>query len=133
MSMQDTIADMLTRIRNAQKVRAARVSMPTSKVRVALAGVLEREGYIKGFDLKESASVAERTLTIELKYHQGKPVIALLQRISRPGLRRYVDHKSLPRVLDGLGIAVLSTSKGWMTEREAAAAHVGGELICYVA
>lgn len=130
MSMQDPIADFLTRIRNAQAAKKATVSMPFSKQKLAIATLLKEEGYIHG----SSTSVEDEkpVLTVELKYYQGKGVIDRLQRASRPGLRNYKGAKELPRVIAGLGIAVISTSQGLMTDRAARAAGVGGEVICYV-
>jgi small subunit ribosomal protein S8 len=129
MSMQDPISDMLTRIRNAQMVEKASVSMPSSKVKVAVAKVLEEEGYIAGFSVVEGTP---SELTIELKYFGGKPVIEEIHRSSRPGLRNYKASKDLPSVRGGLGVAIISTSKGVMTDRAARAAGVGGEVLCTV-
>ncbi|WP_075185991.1 30S ribosomal protein S8 [Teredinibacter haidensis] len=129
MSMQDPIADMLTRIRNAQMVGKTSVSMPSSKLKQSIASVLKEEGYIDGFSATEEA---KSELSLELKYFEGKPVIAELDRISRPGLRSYVGKGELPSVRGGLGIAIVSTSKGVMTDRAARAAGVGGEIICTV-
>ncbi len=131
MSMSDPIADMLTRIRNAQQVKKSAVSMPSSKVKVAIATVLKDEGYIDSFDVKEEAGKAE--LNIALKYYVGRPVIERLERVSRPGLRIYKRKDELPKVMGGLGVAVISTSKGVMTDRAARQAGLGGEIICYVA
>jgi small subunit ribosomal protein S8 len=131
MSMSDPIADMLTRIRNALSVGKISVSMPSSTKKVAIANLLKEEGYIK--DYKESAEGNKPALEIELKYYQGKPVIELLQRISRPGLRVYKNKTELPQVLGGLGVAIVSTSKGLMTDRNARQAGYGGEIVCYVA
>ncbi|MEJ1296758.1 MAG: 30S ribosomal protein S8 [Candidatus Sedimenticola sp. (ex Thyasira tokunagai)] len=130
MSMSDPIADMLTRIRNGQQVAKVAVSMPSSKQKSAVAQLLLDEGYIKGFS---STDDAKSTLNVELKYFQGKPVIELLQRVSRPGLRVYKGAKELPKVRGGLGIAVISTSKGLMSDRAARAAGHGGEVLAYVA
>lgn len=130
MSMQDPIADMLTRIRNGQAAQKVSVSMPSSKLKVAIANLLKEEGYIT--DVKVSGDVKPE-LEIELKYFQGKPVVELIQRVSRPGLRIYKKHGDLPRIMNGLGIAVVSTSKGVMTDRAARKAGMGGEIICYVA
>mgnify|MGYP003584399189 FL=1 len=130
MSMQDPIADMLTRIRNGQAANKVAISMPSSKLKVAIANVLAAEGYI------ESVKVLEGTkpeLEITLKYFQGKPVVESIQRVSRPGLRIYKRKDELPKVMGGLGIAVVSTSKGVMTDRAARQAGLGGEIICYVA
>ncbi len=129
--MTDPIADMLTRIRNAQMVGKKAVSVPASKLKVALARVLEEEGYIEGFAVEEEG--AKRTLRIDLKYFEGQPVIEHIQRVSRPGLRIYRGKDELPRVRGGLGIAIVSTPKGLMTDRAARAAGVGGEVLCYVA
>ena len=129
MSMQDPIADMLTRIRNAQQVGKTSVSMPASKLKKSIAQVLKDEGYIMDFQVAETAKPA---LTIELKYFEGKPVIAELDRVSRPGLRAYSGKGGLPSVRSGLGIAIVSTSKGVMTDRAARAAGVGGEVLCTV-
>ena len=130
MSMQDPLSDMLTRIRNSQLAGHAIVRMPESKLKMAVAKVLKEEGYISEF--KKEAIESKDNLTIDLKYHNGKPVIAEIKRISRPGLRQYVDSKNLPKVRGGLGIAVVSTSKGLMTDRSARSAGVGGEVLCTV-
>lgn len=129
MSMQDPLADMLTRIRNAQNVGKASVVMPSSKLKISVAKVLADEGYISGFNTSEGA---KSELTIELKYFEGKPVIVELDRVSRPGLRNYAGKTALPKVRAGLGIAIVSTSKGVMTDRAARAAGVGGEVLCTV-
>lgn len=129
MSMQDPLADMLTRIRNAQLVGKASVTMPSSKLKQSVAQVLQSEGYINGYSVSESL---KQELTIELKYFEGKPVIVELDRVSRPGLRNYVNKNDLPSVRGGLGIAIVSTSKGVMTDRAARAAGVGGEVLCTV-
>lgn len=129
MSMQDPIADMLTRIRNAQQVGMTSVTMPSSKMKKSVAEVLKSEGYVVDFKVEEGV---KPQLTIELKYFEGKPVIAELDRISRPGLRAYSSKDKLPSVRAGLGIAIVSTSKGVMTDRAARAAGVGGEVICTV-
>lgn len=131
MSMSDPIADMLTRIRNAQQVNKNSVSMPSSKVKIAIANVLKEEGYIESFGVKEEGGKAE--LNIALKYYVGRPVIERLERVSRPGLRIYKGRDELPNVMNGLGVAIVSTSKGVMTDRKARATGVGGEVICYVA
>ncbi len=130
MSMQDPIADMLTRIRNAQRAQKETVSMPASKAKVAIAAVLADEGYIAGHETAQEG--AKATLTIRLKYFQGRPVIERLQRVSRPGLRRYCGKAELPRVLGGLGIAIVSTSRGVMSDRKARELGEGGEIICTV-
>lgn len=129
MSMQDPLADMLTRIRNAQMVGKLDVTMPSSKLKANVARVLQEEGYIGGFSVSEGA---KPELTIELKYFESKPVIAELDRVSRPGLRNYAGKDGLPTVRGGLGIAIVSTSKGVMTDRAARAAGVGGEVLCTV-
>ena len=131
MSMTDPIADMLTRIRNAQLAEKAEVRMPSSKVKVSIAKVLKDEGYINGYAVEDNAGKA--TLAIELKYYQGQPVISMIRRISSPGLRSYKGKDELPKVQDGLGIAIVSTSHGVMTDRAARAAGHGGEILCYVA
>lgn len=131
MSMQDPIADMLTRIRNAQSAGKVRVNMPVSKYKVSIAELLKREGYIRDFALEEAGG--RKQLAVVLKYHDGRPVIDMLKRVSRPGLRVYKGSTELPSVMDGLGIAVVSTSKGLMTDREARAAGFGGEVVCLVA
>ena len=129
MSMQDTVADMLTRIRNAQMVGKADCSMPASKLKAELARVLQEEGYITSFEVSGDV---KKELTIELKYFNGEPVIAELKRDSRPGLRNYVGKKELPSVRAGLGVAIVSTSKGVMTDRAARSAGIGGEVLCTV-
>ncbi|WP_111643361.1 30S ribosomal protein S8 [Marinimicrobium alkaliphilum] len=129
MSMQDPLADMLTRIRNAQRVGKESVSMPSSKLKASVAKVLADEGYINGFAVAEAE---KPELTVELKYFEGKPVIAELDRVSRPGLRNYAGKEALPSVRGGLGIAIVSTSQGVMTDRAARAAGVGGEVLCTV-
>jgi len=130
MSMQDPLSDMLTRIRNAQMAGKTGVEMPGSKLKAAVAKVLKEEGYIA--DFKASSETGKPRLAIELKYYEGKPVIAEIDRVSRPGLRRYTGKDGLPSVRNGLGVAIISTSKGVMTERAARAAGVGGELLCTV-
>jgi len=130
MSMTDPIADMLTRIRNAQMVEKATVEMPSSKVKVAIARVLEDEGYIDGFRVTEEA---KPVLEIALRYHGGRPVIEKIERVSKPGLRIYRGKDDIPRVMNGLGIAIVSTSRGVMTDRKARASGVGGEVLCIVA
>ena len=130
MTVTDPIADMLTRIRNAQMAGKTEVQMPSSKLKKAVANVLEQEGYIAGSRVDDNAGKA--TLSIELKYFQGKPVIAEIQRVSRPGLRAYAGKEDLPEVRAGLGIAIVSTSRGVMTDRAARAAGVGGEVLCTV-
>jgi len=129
--MSDPIADMLTRIRNAQVVQKTAVAMPSSKVKVAIANVLKDEGYIEDFAVTEDAGKLE--LKIGLKYYAGRPVIERLERVSRPGLRIYKGKDEIPSVMNGLGVAIVSTPKGVMTDRKARATGVGGEVICYVA
>ncbi len=129
MTMQDPVSDMLTRIRNAQAVQNANVSMPSSKLKVAIAQVLRDEGYIGSFAVSEGS---KRTLSIDLKYHKGQPVIEVLDRVSRPGLRIYRDKGDLPTIQGGLGIAVISTCRGVMTDRAARKAGIGGEVLCTV-
>ena len=131
MSMSDPIADMLTRIRNAQVVQKTAVLMPSSKVKVAIANVLKDEGYIENFAVTEADGKPE--LKIGLKYYAGRPVIERLERVSRPGLRIYKGKDEIPNVMNGLGVAIVSTPKGVMTDRKARATGVGGEVICYVA
>ena len=131
MSMSDPIADMLTRIRNAQGVEKTEVVMPASKLKVAIAGVLKDEGYIDGFEV--SPNEGKPQLRIGLKYYAGRPVIERLERVSRPGLRIYKSRNDLPEVMNGLGVAIVSTSRGVMTDRKARTQGVGGEVICYVA
>ncbi len=129
MSMQDPLADMLTRIRNAQQAEKPVVSMPSSKLKVAVAGVLKNEGYISGYQI---TSDAKPLLSIELKYFEGRPVIEDIKRVSRPGLRQYKSVDQLPKVRGGLGVSIVSTNKGVMTDRAARAAGVGGEVLCTV-
>jgi small subunit ribosomal protein S8 len=131
MSMSDPIADMLTRIRNAQSVDKTAVTMPSSKLKVAIAQVLKDEGYIDGF--KVSSEAIRPVLEIALKYHAGRPVIEKIERVSKPGLRIYKSKDDIPRVMNGLGIAIVSTSRGVMTDRKARATGVGGEVLCIVA
>ncbi|WIM05335.1 MAG: 30S ribosomal protein S8 [Candidatus Nitricoxidivorans perseverans] len=131
MSMTDPIADMLTRIRNAQMAEKSAVVMPASKLKVAIAKVLKDEGYIDDFAVREGSSKSE--LDIALKYYAGRPVIERIERVSRPGLRVYKGKDDLPRVLNGLGVAIVSTPKGVMTDRRARASNVGGEVLCIVA
>lgn len=130
MSMTDPISDMLTRIRNGQKAKKVDVSMPASRVKVAVAEVLAAEGYIT--DVGVEGQGAERTMTITLKYFEGKPVIERIERASRPGLRYYAGNDDLPTVQGGLGVAIVSTSKGVMTDRQARAEGHGGEVLCLV-
>lgn len=130
MSMSDPIADMLTRMRNAMSADKLTVSMPASKVKMAIAKVLEEEGYIKSFSVTEDS---KPLLIVELKYFQGKPVIEYMKRASRPGLRQYNSKNDMPKVWDGLGVAIISTSKGIMTGKSAEKIGQGGEVLCYVA
>lgn len=129
MSLQDPISDMLTRVRNAQKASKVKVVMPSSKHKVSLAVVLKDAGYIADFTVSEDL---KKELTIELKYYQGKPVIESIKRISRPGLRIFKPKDELPSINAGLGISIISTSKGLMTDKQARAAGHGGEIICTV-
>ena len=130
MSMTDPIADMLTRIRNGQKARTVSVAMPLSSVKVAVARVLKDEGYVTDYGTEGEG--AEATLTVELKYYEGVPVIERVQRVSKPGLRIYRGKEDLPRVLGGLGIAIVSTSAGVMSDRQAREQGIGGEVLCIV-
>jgi len=129
MTMQDPVADMLTRIRNGQAVQNPQVSMPSSKLKVAIAAVLRDEGYISGFSVEGGAKAV---LSIDLKYHKGQPVIEELSRVSRPGLRIYRDKDDLPKVHGGLGVSIISTHRGVMTDRAARKAGIGGEVLCTV-
>jgi small subunit ribosomal protein S8 len=131
MSMSDPIADMLIRIRNAQLVGHTEVSMPASKLKSAIAQVLKDEGYIEDFALRDQG--VKKELRIGLKYYAGRPVIERLERVSTPGLRVYRGRDDIPRVMNGLGVAILSTSRGVMTDRKARADGVGGEVLCIVA
>lgn len=131
MSMSDPIADMLTRIRNAQLAEKATVSMPSSKLKVAIAKVLKDEGYVEDFRVRDVEGKA--TLEMGLKYYAGRPVIERVERVSRPGLRIYRGSGDIPRVMNGLGIAIVSTPQGVMTDSKARAANVGGEVLCIVA
>jgi small subunit ribosomal protein S8 len=131
MSMSDPIADMLTRIRNGQQAQKANVSMPSSKVKVAIAKVLQDEGYIDGYVVRDVDGKPQ--LDVALKYYAGRPVIERIERVSRPGLRVYKGSEDLPRVMNGLGVAIVSTPKGLMTDRTARSSRVGGEVICLVA
>ncbi len=131
MSMSDPIADMLTRIRNGQSAEKAVVEMPSSKLKVAIAQVLKDEGYVEDFSVRNDAGKA--TLSIALKYYVGRPVIDRLERVSRPGLRIYRQSRDIPRVMNGLGIAIVSTPKGVVTDRKARSLGVGGEVLCLVA
>jgi small subunit ribosomal protein S8 len=129
--MSDPIADMLTRIRNAQSVAKAAVTMPSSKLKVAIAQVLKDEGYIDGFAVKSDGGKSE--LEVALKYYAGRPVIERIERVSRPGLRVYKGRDAIPQVMNGLGVAIVTTPRGVMTDRKARATGVGGEVLCYVA
>ena len=131
MSMSDPIADMLTRIRNAQSVEKAVVSMPSSKIKVAIAQVLKDEGYVEGFTVRDEGG--KHQLDIGLKYYAGRPVIERIERVSRPGLRVYRGRGAIPAVMNGLGVAIVTTPKGVMTDRKARQTGVGGEVLCYVA
>jgi small subunit ribosomal protein S8 len=131
MSMTDPIADMLTRVRNAQAVGKTAVSMPSSKLKTSIAQVLKDEGYIEGFAVHEKDGKPE--LEVSLKYYAGQPVIEKIERISTPGLRVYKGRDDLPKVMNGLGVAIVSTSKGVMTDRKARASGIGGEVLCIVA
>jgi small subunit ribosomal protein S8 len=133
MSMSDPIADMLTRIRNAQRVEKNEVAMPSSKLKVAIAQVLRDEGYIEGYQVGTSGASTLPELRIGLKYYAGRPVIERLERVSKPGLRIYRGRDALPQVMNGLGVAIISTPQGLMTDRKARTQGVGGEVICYVA
>ena len=130
MSMTDPVADFLTRIRNGQKAVKTHVTMPSSKLKESLCKVLQEEGYIESYEVERDGRKAE--LTVHLKYHNGQPVIDRLQRVSKPGLRIYKGSRDLPSVLGGLGIAIVSTSSGVMTDRAARAAGTGGEVLCVV-
>ena len=131
MSMQDPIADLLTRIRNGQSRSKRDVTMPSSKVKTAIVKVLQEEGYIEGFSVEGDEKKPQ--LTVTLKYHNNKPVIELLKRVSRPGLRTYKGSNDLPEVMNGLGVAIVSTPKGVMSERAAKSQNLGGEVLCFVA
>mgnify|MGYP001241819416 FL=1 len=131
MSMSDPISDMLTRIRNAQMASKASVAMPSSKVKIAIAQVLKDEGYVEDFAVSENSG--KPLLVIGLKYYAGRPVIERIDRVSRPGLRIYRGADNIPQVMNGLGVAIVSTPKGVMTDRRARASHIGGEVLCIVA
>jgi len=131
MSMSDPIADMLTRIRNAQRTNKTTVSMPASKLKGAIANVLKDEGYIDDFNVQSNEG--KSVLNISLKYYAGRPVIEKIERVSKPGLRIYKGSQNLPKVMNGLGVTIVSTSKGVMTDRKAQAAGIGGEVLCIVA
>lgn len=130
MSMTDPVADMLTRIRNAQRAQKSSVNMPSSKLKVAIATVLKDEGYVESFQVIHQGAKAE--LSVVLKYYAGQPVIEKIERISRPGLRIYKSCEDLPKVMNGLGVAIISTSKGVTTDRAARRQNLGGEVICTV-
>jgi small subunit ribosomal protein S8 len=131
MSMSDPIADMLTRIRNAQMIEKMSVEMPSSKLKIAIAQVLKDEGYIDGYSIGNEGGKSR--LIISLKYYAGRPVIERIERVSRPGLRVYKGRHSIPHVMNGLGVAIVTTPRGVMTDRKARAAGIGGEVLCYVA
>ncbi len=131
MSMSDPVADMLTRIRNAQLVEKTTVRMPASRLKTAIAEVLRDEGYIDGFVIRQAEGKSE--MEMALRYYAGEPVIGKIERVSRPGLRVYKGSNDLPRVMNGLGVAIVSTSKGVMTDRRARSLGVGGEVLCVVA
>ena len=130
MSMQDPIADMLTRIRNGQTAGKLRVTMPMSKQKEAIAGVLKAQGFIRDFAKEEAGGKPQ--LAVTLKYYEGKPVIANIERVSRPGLRVYRSKDDLPSIVGGLGVAIISTSRGLMSDREARAQGIGGEVVCSI-
>jgi small subunit ribosomal protein S8 len=133
MPVTDPIADMLSRIRNSVAARHDRVRIPASKLKVAIADVLEDEGFIKSYEVREHAALSQSELDIELLYHtQGSSVLTGIQRVSRPGLRVYVQKREIPRVFGGLGVAILSTPRGVMTGHAARQSNVGGEVLCYV-
>lgn len=132
MSMSDPIADMLTRIRNALSANKASVAMPASKLKSAIAQVLQDEGFINGYEVKDSGD-GKPVLEIALKYYMDQPVIEKLQRVSRPGLRMYKNKNEIPQVMGGLGVAIVSTSAGLMSDKNARKAGHGGEVLCYVA
>jgi small subunit ribosomal protein S8 len=131
MVVNDPIADMLTRIRNAQQAQKGSVTMPSSKLKVAIANVLKDEGYIESYVVRDNSGKAE--LDVELKYYAGRPVIERIERVSKPGLRVYRGRDALPSVQNGLGVAIVTTPQGVMTDRKARATGVGGEVLCYVA
>ncbi|MBX6320288.1 MAG: 30S ribosomal protein S8 [Rhodospirillaceae bacterium] len=131
MTMSDPLGDMLTRIRNGQRARLSAVSSPASQLRASVLDVLAREGYIRGYAQEENGT-GRRALRIELKYHEGEPAIREIRRVSKPGRRVYSKVADLPRVYNGLGISILSTPRGVMSDNEARAAHVGGEVLCRV-
>lgn len=131
MSMSDPIADLLTRIRNAQMVNKAKVSVPSSKLKLAILQVLKDEGYIDSFEVVRDGAKAD--ISVDLKYYAGRPVIERIERVSKPGLRVYKPSKSIPQVMNGLGVAIVTTPQGVMTDRKARAAGIGGEVLCFVA
>lgn len=131
MSMSDPIADLLTRIRNAQLVSKASITIPSSKLKVAIVQVLKDEGYVEDFEVTSEDGKSD--LRVDLKYYAGRPVIERIERVSKPGLRVYKPSKSIPQVMNGLGVAIVTTPRGVMTDRKARAAGVGGEVLCYVA
>lgn len=131
MSMTDPIADMLTRIRNGQMAEKRTVDIPGSKVKSAIARILQEEGFIAGYE-ETPGTGGKKTLTVELKYFEGRPVIHSIQRVSRPGLRQYAGSDEIPKVLNGLGVMIMTTPKGVMTDRQARAENLGGELLCRV-
>ncbi|MEM1020525.1 MAG: 30S ribosomal protein S8 [Pseudomonadota bacterium] len=131
MSMSDPLGDMLTRIRNGQRARKESISSPASKLRVRVLDVLKREGYIRGYDV-EDLTASHKEIRIELKYHEGDPVIRNIARVSKPGRRVYSGVQELPRVLNGLGISIVSTPKGVLSDAEARDKNVGGEVLCTV-
>jgi len=131
MSMSDPVADMLTRIRNGQMTEKTSVRMPSSKLKKAIAQVLKDEGYIDGYVVRENGGLPE--MEVALKYYAGRPVIEKIERVSKPGLRIYKGRDDLPRVMNGLGVAIVSTSQGVMTDRKARSLGVGGEVLCVVA
>lgn len=130
--MTDPIADMLTRIRNALTAKHDTVTVPTSKVKVAIADILVREGYVKGYEIVENAVQNDILITLKYSPVKGQKVVTALERVSKPGLRVYAGVDDIPKVLNGMGIAILSTSKGILTDKEARAQHVGGEVLAYV-
>jgi small subunit ribosomal protein S8 len=130
MSMQDPIADMLTRVRNAQRAGHDSVAMPSSKLKLEIAKILQAEGFIQAYSVEESVTPV---LTVELKYYQGRPVIKMLERVSRPGLRVYTSYTDCPRVLNGMGVVIVSTSKGLKTDKQARREKIGGECLLRVA
>ncbi len=132
MQLSDPLGDLLTRIRNGQRTGKAVVDSPASKLRVNVLDVLKREGFIRGYTTEADGAVGFETIRVELKYHEGRPVIRRIDRVSKPGRRVYSRIRDLPRVYNGLGIAILSTPRGVMSDAEARAANVGGEVLCHV-